>query len=356
VYCGNINKDVRGPGNCAGKGTDFNGRIRAFERTEMRGWIVSGPGWSEDDEMSVGVLLDWGWAAEAGIRAINTPEKIIETVTPFNVLTFGVDPSDRNAGGRPLLASVSGDAWGGPNAAVVHVENQGWRFSDAPPAGWTISRQNDDKPATTFSTDLFRPDADPVPTEDISVGVGDYVRLVGTQWEDNCHCQGIDPFPVNNNTDSLALLAMRRWIDGTFGHGVEACFGTGRHDCIQGRGWTEMHPVDYIATFAGPTHSTDTLETIAIAGAGELRRSITLPPKPSETAHVAYREIASPFTLLLDGDLEAKEVTVTADGIDVHVKLRSRSGIAPGYPKYFAGFYVYWEEPGGGNTPGDPLD
>src|SRR6266511_771897 len=140
VYCGNINKDVRGPGNCAGIGTDFSGAIRAFERTEMRGWIVAGPGWAEEDELSINVLLDWGWAAEAGIRAINTPEKIVETVTPFNVLMFGVDPANRGGGGRALLPSDSGDAWGGPNAAVVHVESQAWRFSDPPPTGWTISK------------------------------------------------------------------------------------------------------------------------------------------------------------------------------------------------------------------------
>jgi hypothetical protein len=83
---------------------------------------------------------------------------------------------------------------------------------------------------------------------------------------------------------------------------------------------------------------------IAMAGASELTRSIQLPPKPSPTAHVVFREIDSPFTLLLAGDLAAKVITVTTDGIDVHIKLNSRSGIAPGYPKFFAGFYVAWQE------------
>jgi hypothetical protein len=313
----------------------------------MRGWIVAGPGWSERDEESIGLLLDWGWAAEAGIRAINTPEKIVETVTPFNVLVFGVDPADRNAGGRPLLPTGSGDAWGGPNAAVIHVENQAWRFGDPPPSGWTISRQfNVFSSPVFFSTDLFRPDADPARTSDVAVG--DYVRLVGTQWEDSCHCQqGIDPFPISNTTDSLALGAVRRWIDGTFGHGVSVCPPAEpghRVFCLQGRGWTEMHPVDYAATFAGPAHPNDTLELIAMAGAGEVQRSIKLPPKPSENAHVVFREIDSPFMLLLAGDLAAKDVTVTNDGIDVHIKLNARSGIAPGYPKFFAGFYVAWQE------------
>jgi hypothetical protein len=346
VYCGNINKDTSGPGHCAGIGTDANGAIRAFERTEMRGWIVGGPGWTEKDEVGLNVLLDWGWGAEAGIRSINTPEKIMETVTPFNVLMFGVDPTDRNGGGRALLPTMSGDAWGGPNAAVVHVESQAWRFSDPAPAGWAVSKTHPSgSPTSTFAVDLFRPDADPALSND--VGIGDYVRLVGTQWEDSCHCQGIQPFTPENNTDSLALAAIGRWIDGTFGHGVQVCPPAEpghRVFCIQGRGWTEMHPVDYVATFGGPSHPTDTFEVIAMAGAGELTRSIKLPSKPSETAHVVYREIDSPFIIFLAGEPAAKDVTVTSDGIDVHIKLDPRGGIAPGYPKFFAGFYVAWQE------------
>src|SRR5262245_25144374 len=112
VYCGNMKKDTRGSGNCAGKGTDASGQIPAFERTEMRGWIVGGPSWTENDEVGINVLLDWGWGAEAGIRSINTPEKIMETVTPFNVLMYGVDPTNRNGGSRALLPSMSGDTWG----------------------------------------------------------------------------------------------------------------------------------------------------------------------------------------------------------------------------------------------------
>jgi hypothetical protein len=257
LYCGNIKKASRGPGNCAGIGTDTFGPIPAFERTEIRGWIVGGPAWSETDEVKVNIRLDWEWPAEAGIRAINTPEKMMETVTPFNVLTFGVNPTDRDGGGRALLTNASGDVWGGPNAAVVHVESQAWRFPDPPPTGWrTISQTNPSgSPLASFAVDLFRPDADPALTSD--VGIGDYVRIVGTQWEDSCHCQGgIVPFPAANATDNLALGAIGRWIDGTFGHGVQVCPPPEpghRVHCIQGRGWTELHPVDYVATFPGGT-------------------------------------------------------------------------------------------------------
>ena len=346
VYCGNIKKDTRGPGNCAGIGTDASGPIPAYERTEIRGWIVNAPNWSESDELRLNVLLDWGWSAEAGIRAINTPEKIMETVTPFNVLVFGVDPTDRNAGNWALLPAVSGDAWGGPNAAVIHVESQAWRFSDSPPAGWTISKTHPSgSPTSTFALDLFRPDADPALTQD--VGLGDYVRIVGTQWEDSCHCQnGIRPFEPQTAVDNLALAAIGRWIDGTFGHGAQVCPPAEpghRVFCIQGRGWTEIHPVDYIATFPGPAHD-DRFEVIALAGAGEVRRSIRLPPKPSPNAQVVYREIDSPFMLLRAGEPAAKDVTVTSDGIFVHIKLDPRPGIAPGYPKFFAGFYVAWQQ------------
>ena len=352
-YCGNMNKEAPGPGDCAGKATNQDGRIPSYEKTEMRGWIVAGPVWVEPDEMALNLLLDWGWPAEVGIRAINTPEMILETVTPFNVLHFGVDPNNRNGGGRSLLSTQTpGEAWGGPNAAVIHVENQAWRFSDSPPpSGWTVSKTNPSGPRTSmFSVDLFRPDAYPALAAD--VGIGTYVRVVGTQWEDDCHCQNslrpIEPPPPLTPADSLALSAFDRWIDGTFGHGV--IFWTPpepdypRSWPLQGRGWTEIHPVDYIATFDAPTHPTDTLEIIAMAGAGEVTRSIKLPPVASATAHVVYRVIDSPFMSLLPGDLAADEVTVTADGIDVHIKLNARPGVAPGYPKLFRGYYVAWQE------------
>jgi hypothetical protein len=86
------------------------------------------------------------------------------------------------------------------------------------------------------------------------------------------------------------------------------------------------------------------LEIIAIAGESEITRSITLPPRPSASARVVVRKIETGFTLLNAGDLAAEDLTTTSVGIDVHVKLNARSGIAPGYPKYFRGFYVAWEE------------
>lgn len=358
VYCGGESKDVRGPGRCASKGTNAAGRIPAYERTEMRGWIVNGPGWVENDEESLGLLLDWGWAPVAGIRSINTPEKIVETVTPFNVVGYGVAPTDRTGGRKALLAQAlepngvdRTSIWGGPNAAVIHVENQGWRFQDAPPPGWTTDRRHPDHAddPVIFSTDLFRPDTNPPLVPGGTVGLGDYVRLVGTQWEDGCHCADTEVIfgegAIENPSDQgvLAREAMMRWIDGSFGQGVDYCPDPHKR-CTRGRGWTEMHPVDYIAKLNPPTHPTDTFEMIAMAGASEIQRSITLPPKPSSSAHAVYREIDSPFTLLNPGDLASKDVVVTSDGIDVHIKLNPRSGVAHGYPKFFAGFYVAWEE------------
>jgi PASTA domain len=167
--------------------------------------------------------------------------------------------------------------------------------------------------------------------------VGDYVRLVGTQWEDVCHCNP-------DLTDAGATKdAMVRWNDGTFGRGVSYCPQPGG-TCDIGRGWTEMHPVDYMAKLLPPASHNDALEVIAMAGEGEITRSIRLPPKPFASAHVVYRKIDSGFTLLKPGDLADETVTVTSTGIDVHIKLNARSGITPGFPKYFAGFYVAWGE------------
>lgn len=208
VYCGKYDKAIKGPGNCPSNGTNQDGPIPAFEQTEMRGWIVAGPGWSEPDEMVLNLLLDWGWTAEPGIRAINTPEKILETVTPFNVLMFGVDPTDPTAGGRPLIATISGDAWGGPNAAVIHVEGQAWRFSESPPSDWIFSKTHPSgTPTSQFAVDFFRPDADPA--LDTDIGKGTYVRIVGTQWEDDCHCQQNLPPPLRRYYRQMPLRYLR---------------------------------------------------------------------------------------------------------------------------------------------------
>ena len=102
-----------------------------------------------------------------------------------------------------------------------------------------------------------------------------------------------------------------------------------------------MHPVDYIAQLDPPSHN-DALEFLTMAGASEITRSIVLPPKPSESAHVVYRKIDTAFTLLNANDLVAEDVTVTDVGINVHVRLKARTGLTPGYPKYFAAFYVAW--------------
>ena len=65
---------------------------------------------------------------------------------------------------------------------------------------------------------------------------------------------------------------------------------------------------------------------------------------PSPNTHVVYREIDSPFVLLRSGEPAAKDMAITADGIFVHITLDARSGITPGYPKFFAGFHVAWQQ------------
>jgi hypothetical protein len=107
---------VVGPGRCESYGTNQNGRLPAYERTELRGWVVQAPHWTESDEMGMNVLLDWGWEPLAeGVHALNTPDAIIGAITPASVIMRGVNPNDfravssRLSGGRcrSLVVDVS---------------------------------------------------------------------------------------------------------------------------------------------------------------------------------------------------------------------------------------------------------
>lgn len=343
LYCGAGDKVVQSAGGCSSHATDGNGPLPAFERTEVRGWVLETPAWTGDQaEVAFGVLLDWGWPAAPGVRAINTPEAIIQALTPHNIIGFGHSPADRTMpSSRLLTGAVGASAWGGPNAAVVHVEVIGWRVAGNPPADWGVSKTDGNGTTWAFPFDPFRPVAQPPMQRDLLPG--DYVRLVGTEWEDGCHCAagvgpgkydggGVAGLPITDPESIKAEEAKARWHDGSFNLGPI------------GRGWTELHPVDYMAVLDSPTHPNDVLEVISMAGESELLRSIKLPPKPSATAHVVFRKIDSGFTLLNAGDLALEDITASSDGINAHIKLNGRSGIKPGYAKYFAGFYVAWQE------------
>src|SRR6266542_3258359 len=179
-YCGNVNKAVVGAGGCDSYATDEKGRLPAFERPEIRGWIVAAPAWSDDDEVAMNVLLDWGWQPLAsGVRALNTPEAVVNAITPANVIVFGRNPADYTALSSRLSPANSRQAWGGPFAAVVHVELQAWRLrlgSIPAPSDWFTRRRHPESDNEhLFAFDPIRPAAEPALERDLKVG--DYVRI-----------------------------------------------------------------------------------------------------------------------------------------------------------------------------------
>lgn len=358
-FCGNVNKASASPGGCASYATDQSGSLPAVERTEIRGWIVSSSGvhWVEDDEVGVEVLLDWGWSPLAnGVVPINTPDAVVDAITPHNIITFGRKPSDLSSGGSRLSTGNSSQAWGGPFAAVVHVEMQAWRTRAdgvAMPTEWTALKARDfPEPGGggtitrqfAFPFDPERGFAEPPMQRNLQAG--DYVRIVGTRWEDSCHCPAgvgigaylgalIGDLPENDPEQPMGRAARSCWHAGSLNLGPI------------GRGWTEIHPMDYMSTLPhAPTNAPrpEKLELMALCGAGEFQRDILLDPstRPGTATGVEYQKIDTAFTVSRAQDVETEDVTLLPTGIQVVVKLKQRAAFQ-GDPKYMAGFLVKWK-------------
>jgi hypothetical protein len=356
-FCGNVNKASASPGGCASYATDQNGPLPAVERTEIRGWIVSNEAvhWVEDDEVGFEVLLDWGWSpAASGVVPLNTPEAVVGAITPHNIITFGRNPSDFSIGGSRLSAGNSAQAWGGPFAAVIHVELQAWRTRTdgvSMPAEWTTLKTRDlATPGGGIITKQFTFPFDPElafaePPMQRNLAPGDYVRIVGTRWEDSCHC----PAGVGVGAYLGALISDLPENDPEqpLGRSVRSCWHTGSLNLGPvGRGWTEIHPLDYLSLLPHAAINAprpEKLELVSLCSAGEFRRDILLDPstKPATATGIEYQKIDTAFTVTPQ-DIETEEVTLLPTGIQVVVKLKPR-GLFQGDPKYMAGFLVKWK-------------
>lgn len=93
-----------------------------LHKAEIRGWIAmeaAGFNW-DDDEYTFVVSLDTGWtpdpaAQAAGVQAINSLALVNQYITPMNVIDQGIN--------RTLQDMA---AFGGPGAAMIKVEVDGW--------------------------------------------------------------------------------------------------------------------------------------------------------------------------------------------------------------------------------------
>jgi hypothetical protein len=339
LWCGN--RDWRGRDvPCTSKATSRGGEMRS-RVVEVRGWLLTDPIYTfvnvedkvDENEVLLDLLLDWGWEqqypASEHAWAVNTPERINQSITPHNIIHFGVDSS--GIGSTRLTQSV----WGGSRAAVVHVEINGWGPSITPGRkrplpttplerarfeGWVTSASAPPgKERVLFPFDPFHP---PSANGDTALSAGDYVRMVGMLWEDEPHVTD-----GGNGRDE--------------GKDAKGCWKDGPHDLGDwGRGFFEIHPVDYLAILAPPEH-TDALEMFAICGNGTLDRMIRpAGPRPRPNASIGYVEhVDTSFSF--SQSYNSDRVTVLNDGIRVHVTVGDgdRRG-----KKFKAAYHVFWQE------------
>ncbi|MBI3580332.1 MAG: hypothetical protein HY089_13085 [Ignavibacteriales bacterium] len=340
VYCGNEHKGLPPhSGGCAGKATDENGGIAAQEQVEIRGWLVDEVHFCDPAEVGFSVLLDYGWEQKTDpqkVFAINTPERIVNALTPADIIVFGRNPARISAASSRLQADPNLHAWGGRNATVIHIEAMGWRreSEQQAPADWNAFTDGD---GHAWAFNPFRPAAFPERQKDL--GSGDYVRIVGTLWEDDGHYDNIignggsnlEGVDHSDPESKLASSAKGCWHAGSINQGSN------------GRGWKEIHPVDFIAALDAPAQRKDAFQVITLCGAGEITHTIKLPSnsRPSPTAHISFKETIHTFTTFQD--IETKTITPTAEGVEVKIKLKGR-GLFGGDPKFFAGYHVFWTE------------
>lgn len=291
------------------------------------------------EEYRFDVLLDHGWApatpADANVFALNTAQRINEAISPHNAIHFGI--GDGGIGSARL--DTRGRIWGGPASAVIHVEVDAWfergrMLPRCQPTGSPPICMIDDwvtipEVPTPGLYWPFNP-ADPPGVGSGPLRLGDYVRLVGTLWEDTAHIDGGGK-------------------GGDRGQDAKACWckrETG--NCRDsGRGWFELHPVDYMARIEPPAASSATLEVLALCGESSIAREIAPPGrKPTPGSTVGFEEwVDAAFS-------EPSQVTktVTVLPASVRVDLAARRG-AGDRARFKAVYRVFWLDENGATVP-----
>jgi hypothetical protein len=329
---------------CQSKSTDPQGnRIAATEGTEIRGWVTrlkGGIGITDGGaEYAFDVLLDFGWVPSSGAAASVTPLNNIgainQAITPHNVIHFGVDKY-RSASARIDPNSIA--QWGGPGAPVIHVEVNAWakgRFATpsgnppAKPKDWEKKVAGSDQSANDPHFWAFDPTS-PVGLTSGPLQVGDYVRLVGTLWEDVNH--------ISTDTNEDSKTDGRGGPDGEW---AKRCWDAGS---TARRGWSELHPVDFMARTPETSHPTEKLEMIALCGDTDFETDLFPPgPRPSSTSIAAAEElIDGAFTVYRSIDVDQLTIDpATPNRAHLHVKIHS--AIDHG-AKFKAAYRVFWRE------------
>lgn len=243
--------------------------IPATERTELRGWFRGG-GFSGSDEEEYGfnILLDNGWSTPVpGVNPVNTLDKINQAVTPYNIIDEGwktsADGYNRVYGGAyQALIHVEVDAWGSVRGCEAsglgsgcdyyfRHKPEGWKYCyynvNSPPNGlppsnlpqcypFPLTANPDGTPNVTGPFPLDLGNAPP------AFQVGDYIRVVGTLWEDGPHINGCQWYTIFNRQHNVQCDKVNE---------AKQCWNQGS---TSGRGWKEIHPVDLMEKIPAPAY------------------------------------------------------------------------------------------------------
>lgn len=273
--------EVDGTGSCYSNHQVSASKIPAF-RAEVRGWIAYPPTHSaangdrpapsnntlnDEVEFPFYISLDTGWSAApgveaAGVVAINTLDKINRYLPAANIIHFG----GRNVNGP----NGPQEAWGGLGTAILHVEIDAWSLGRGGETfgadyqnvtnhqtilgrpllvNWVQAEYTGTTPSKPiwWPFDLpilhgadvtnpywyFPPLAGQPGANRVALVRGDYVRLVGTLWEDGPH------IPGDTDWDAPTIpanLAQKCWWEAY------------QHT----HGWAELHSVDYLVKIEPP--------------------------------------------------------------------------------------------------------
>lgn len=305
---------------CCGSAKLNDGRnVRAVERAELRGWITE-PSAPDQPEGELHFLLipDFGWTPRSpGVRPMNRVEDLMQVVTPMGDTELGGIKVELNLWGPMRICGIA--------ATEARVYFERGRFCDEfrtrRPADWCFP---------TSVANIFAPfDLENPPhhsaTDPGRFRAGDYVRIVGTLWEDDAH-------------------------------GASCWKAPGSHSAQ--RGWLELHSVDFMARLPAEARgqvntSPDGKRPTAIAtlgvcipssvgGATEVKRIDVFPATARPPGHwrAAAREVRS-----ADFTNEGTATTVlsrTADRVQVQATVTAPPGLtARGL--LFAAYTGYWE-------------
>jgi hypothetical protein len=318
--CGNKPKSPPGPGECTHR-TRHHGE--ATEVVDVRGWITwaaSGPN-NADPDYHYSLRLDPDnpptilshptrpelVGTIVPLSRILHPGNLIEAVEEGGMRDLRHPDNDDVFVGNTLKIEIHGCATGGvdpgtPNRVLCSA---GTNDAQTAPVDW-VAVDEIDGDARIFWP--FNPQQ-PLTSQPGPIQVGDYVRLVGTLWEDDPHQHG------------------RCWGDDDEG----------------GHGWYEVHPVDFMGKIPSfePAPSQSTAQVIAACASGAVDVDLRPPMPRPPGAEPRYEEV-----ITVDEGTR-RSVTTHSDRITVHLDVGER----------FWGYYrVYWGAAPPPTNPPPPTD